>query len=148
MKKIILLAGLLMSSGSFAMSADCKIAHAMFEDSGLVMVDGISMAINDGEKLTNTTVSYDEYSVWYKKVYSKKMNSLTNKYSKYKDVESNNPIYLGFVSILELDNFTNSLNNYMKTHDKSDLSDIKSAKSRIESAFSRLEKDCGKKYER
>lgn len=148
--KNILLGLVIFSSASysFAMTENCTIASTMFEDSGLIMSDGISMAINDGEKLKNSTVTYDEFSIWFNKIYPKKQANFLNKYNQYKTNDSNNPIYLGFVSIIEVDNFTASLNNYMKNKQDNDFKSMLDAKSRIENAYNKLAEDCGKKYER
>lgn len=148
MKKIALATGLLLSLNSFAMSENCNIANDIFNDSGMVMVDAMTMAINDGEKLSNSTVSYDDFSIWYKKVYPKKIAAVANKYAKYKSVDSGNPIYLGIVSILEVNNFTKALDNYMKDRNADNLVPVNESKDRIEKAYYRLVKDCGKRYDR
>lgn len=146
MKKIALVTGLLLSFNSFSMTENCNIANNIFNDSGMIMVDAMTMAVNDGENLSNTTVPYDDFSIWYKKVYPKKIAAVANKYAEYKTVDSGNPIYLGIASILEVNNFTKALDNYMKDKSKDNLAPINESKDRIEKAYYRLVKDCGKRH--
>ncbi|MEL5402880.1 hypothetical protein PTQ96_09310 [Serratia ureilytica] len=148
MRKYSLIALLLVSVNSFAMSKQCEIANTMFEDAGLVMLDGMTMAVNEGEILSNSTVTHEEFSLWYTKIYPKKISTVANKYKRYINVDAKNPIYLGNVALIETNNLTASLNQYIKNKNEPNLDKVRDAKSRIESAYRRLVKDCGKKYDR
>ncbi|MCP9267816.1 hypothetical protein M5U04_06805 [Xenorhabdus sp. XENO-1] len=145
MKKLLLGLTICFSSSTFAMSENCTIATQMFEDAGMVMVDAMEMAVNDGETLKTTTVSYDEFSNWYKNVYPKKISRVMKKYDQYKTVSGNNPITLGLVTILETNNFAKATDNYMQSKDKSLIKPITDTQDRITKAYERLAQDCGKR---
>ncbi|HEQ1858105.1 TPA: hypothetical protein VEO38_001634 [Providencia alcalifaciens] len=148
MKGIFLSSLILFSASAFSMSKECNIATDIFTDAGLIMADGMQMAVNDGETLNNTTVNYDDFSIWYKKIYPKKISTVAKKYSEYKTVSSDNPIYLGMTSILEANNFVKALDNFMKSKNEDDRQSIMESKERLEKSYYQLVEDCGKRYDR
>ncbi|WP_433587060.1 hypothetical protein [Providencia alcalifaciens] len=147
--KVFLLSGLILfSSSALSMSKECNIATDIFTDAGLIMADGMQMSVNDGETLNNTTVTYEDFSIWYKKIYPKKISSVAKKYSEYKTVSSDNPIYLGMTSILEANNFVKALDNFMQSKNEDNKKSIMESKARLEKSYYKLVEDCGKRYDR
>lgn len=144
MRFILITTLFIFSSSVLAMSKDCAIASKIFDDSGAIIAEGMEMAINDGEKLKNTTVTYDEFSAWYKHVYPKKISKVAKKYDEYKNSPTDNPIYLGITSILEANNFMKALDNFMLSKDEADRKLIIESRDRLSKSHARLVEDCGK----
>lgn len=145
MKKYILIASLLASAPSFAMSDDCTTAIQMFEQSGHLINSATAAATGvDAKKLSESRVTNAEFTKWQNTVFVPNMSATLEKYKKYQNVDSNNPIYLGNVILVETDTYNESLGKYISTRDEKYISVLKETMVRVGNIYAELKKDCGK----
>lgn len=145
MKKYLLATALFISFSSMAVSNNCKIASQMFDDSGELIILATNKAKGEGvKKLSQSKISFADYSKWDAATFTPKMLKLINKYSNYQNVDANNPIYLGNVSIIETSTYSEALKMYMNSKEEKYLLSMRETMNRIGKAYDALKENCTK----
>ncbi|POD93924.1 hypothetical protein [Pectobacterium odoriferum] len=145
MNKYLLGIAFFISFSATAASNDCKIAIQMLTDSGLIMKSATEAATGkDATDLTKSKVTESEFSDWKTNVFSPKITETLNKYSKYQSIESNSPIYLGNILIIESTNYVEALGNFVSTHDKQYHTYLRETMGRVGNIYQELKTRCGK----
>ncbi|MEY0766967.1 hypothetical protein AB7293_14500 [Providencia huaxiensis] len=139
MKRILLCIALITSFTATAKMTDCDIAKEAFRDSGSLLSDVVIF----GSSKDRTPESYDYYHAWYKNYYPKKLKEIKSRYDAYQQSDSNNPIYLGLISIIEANNFAKAMDKYLEdANSNNEL--LKASTDNYKAMYKQLVKDCGK----
>lgn len=132
MKKYLLAASIFIAFSSSAMTNDCKITAQMFKYSGTLINLATEKAKGpNATKLSQSTVTEKEFANWEKTIFSPRMAAIIDKYSQYKNVSSDNPIYLGNTMLIETHTYNQILSLYLSTKEEKYISKLKEIMARV-----------------